>query len=108
MFLKMKLALGAQAVPEIARDPQTGVFALRLQLDPGVLVITVAAGPDGPRDFATFMARLSNEAALLAVSVDPTVPSRERATAGDGAPEGPLARWFSASGAGGFGPEVGQ
>lgn len=108
MFLKAKFELGPRACAEVATDPDTGSYALRLKLDPGVMVITAAAGPNGPRDLATFMSALSRETALLAVALDPTLPARE-VQANDEVPvQGTLTRWFSQSGAGGFGPEVGQ
>ena len=108
MFLKAKFELGPMARAEIASDPDTGSYALRLKLDPGVMVITAAAGPNGSRDLAVFMSALSRETALLAVALDPTLPTREMQANGDVPTQGTLTRWFSQSGAGGFGPEVGQ
>ncbi len=97
MFLKAKFEIGPEAVIESASDPETGSYALRLKLDPGVLVITASHGVDGPRELAAFLSRLSSEAGLLATVLDPTTPRR-----------GQLAHWFSESGAGGYGtaPEV--
>ena len=97
MFLKAKFELGPDAVVESATDPETGSHALRLRLDPGVVVFTASHGPDGPRELAAFLSRLSSEAGLLAAVLDPTAPR-----------QGLLAHWFSESGAGGYGtaPEV--
>jgi hypothetical protein len=97
MFLKGKFELGPNAVVESASDPETGTYALRLKLDPGVLVFTASHGPEGPKELAAFLSRLSSEAGLLATVLDPTAPRR-----------GLLAHWFSESGAGGYGtaPEV--
>jgi hypothetical protein len=106
VFLKAKFELGPEAIIESASDPETGGFALRLKLDPGVLVITASHGPDGPRELAAFLSRLSSEASLLAVALDPSALRHPELDGRENV--GQLAHWFSQSGSGGFGPEVGQ
>ncbi|PRY46620.1 hypothetical protein [Umezawaea tangerina] len=106
MTVQVKFTPGPAAVAEVASDPSTGTYALRLQLDPGTLVITAQRGPDGPRELAAFLTRVAKEAGLLAVVLDPTESCHALTDERNDEAQAGLADWYGESGAGRRVPEL--
>ncbi|MCS7484411.1 hypothetical protein ACFFQW_34345 [Umezawaea endophytica] len=106
MTVQVKMTPGPAAVAEVASDPVTGTYALRLRLDPGTLVIAAQKGPDGPRELAAFLTRLAKEAGLLAVVLGPTESRHALTDERNNEAQTGLADWYGESGAGRSIPEV--
>jgi hypothetical protein len=106
MTVQVKFTPGPAAVAEVASDPATGTYALRLRLDPGTLVITAPKRTNGPRELAAFLAKVAKEAGLLAVVLDPTESRRALTDERNQEAQAGLADWYGESGAGRRIPEM--
>jgi rare lipoprotein A (peptidoglycan hydrolase) len=106
MTVQVKFTSGPAAVAEVASDPATGTYALRLRLDPGTLVITAPKRTNGPRELAAFLAKVAKEAGLLAVVLDPTESRHALTDERNQEAQAGLADWYGESGAGRRIPEM--
>lgn len=100
MTVQIKVTPGPAAVAEVASDPATGTYALRLRMDPGTLVITAPMGTNGPQELAAFLAKIAKEAGLLAVVLDPTESRHALTDERNREAQAGLADWYDESGTG--------
>ncbi|XVV05908.1 hypothetical protein ACQPW3_11140 [Actinosynnema sp. CA-248983] len=69
-LVRAMFTLGPEAVAEVIPWPGTELYALRVRLDPGEVVIGPADGPEGAAEMAVFLMALGEVCVMLASILD--------------------------------------